>query len=275
MTNITPQSAVVDLPDATPWGCDAPAGTATAEVNPQRVVGSHDGPFPCFTQFRTMADTLDAANVSWKYYAPNILKQPAWSAFDAIQNVRHGADWAKVTSPQTQVLLDAQNGALPAVSWVTPDSQDSDHPGAGSDTGPSWVAAVVNAVGEGPDWDSTAIVVLWDDWGGWYDNVPPPQLDFKGLGIRVPCIIVSPYAKTNYVSHTQYEFSSVLKFAEQAFSLPVLGAPADGYTDTRANSLVDSFNFTQKPRAFVKIPAKYPISYFLTHPQSMRVPDDD
>jgi phospholipase C len=133
----------------------------------------------------------------------------------------------------------------------------------------------VNAVGEGPDWDSTAIVVLWDDWGGWYDNVPPPQLDFKGLGIRVPCIIISPYAKTNYVSHTRYEFSSILKFTEQAFSLPVLGAPADGYTDTRANSLVDSFNFTQKPRAFVKIPAKYPISYFLTHPQSMRVPDDD
>jgi phospholipase C len=274
-TDITPKLAVVDLPDAKPWGCDAPAGTTTSLVNKQRIILHGRGPFPCFSRFRTMADTLDDASVSWKYYAPNILQGPAWSPFDAIKAVRYGADWANVISPQTQVLADAANGALPAVAWVTPDLRDSDHPGTSSDTGPSWVAAVVNAVGHGPDWNSTAIVLLWDDWGGWYDNVPPPQRDFKGLGIRVPCIIISPYARTGFVSHTTYEFGSVLKFVEQTFDAAPLGPPSFGYTDQRAASLVDAFDFTQTPRAFATIPAKYPASYFLTQPQSMKEPDSE
>ena len=173
------------------------------------------------------------------------------------------------------MLVDAKNGALPSFSWVTPDAQDSDHPGEGSDTGPSWVAAVVNSIGESQYWDSTAIFIVWDDWGGWYDNVPPPQLDFKGLGIRVGCIVISPYAKKNYVSHVPYEFGSMLHFSEQAFGLRVLGPAAAGYTDLRANTMLDAFDFTQKPRAYVPIPAKYPMSYFENHPQSMRAPDDD
>ena len=81
------------------------------------------------------------------------------------------------------------------VSWITPDWKDSDHTGSGYNRGPSWVTSVVNAIGESPYWQSTAIFVLWDDWGGWYDDVPPPQLDFRGLGIRVPCMVISPYAK--------------------------------------------------------------------------------
>jgi phospholipase C len=273
-TNLTPERAEVDIPDGRPWGCDAPPGTTSLLLTPRREI-KPGGPFPCFTQFRTMADTLDAAGVSWKYYAPNILLGPAWSSFDAIQAVRYGADWAKVTSPETTVLTDISTGNLPAVSWVTPDFADSDHPGVGSDTGPSWVAAVVNSIGQSPDWSSTAIVVLWDDYGGWYDDVPPPQLDFKGLGIRVPCLIISPYVKKGYVSHTQYEFGSVLKFVEQTFALPGLGSDADGYTDSRAASILDSFDFTQPPRAYVKIAAKYPRSYFLNQPQSLRAPDDD
>jgi phospholipase C len=272
-TNITNDLAIVDLPNASPWGCDAPAGTTTSLVNTKRVILHGKGPFPCFSRFRTMADSFDAAGVSWKYYAPNILKGPAWSAFDAIKNVRYGPDWAKVVSPQTQVLADAAGGNLPSFTWVTPDARDSDHPGQGSDTGPSWVASVVNAIGQGPDWNSTAIVLLWDDWGGWYDDAPPPQLDFKGLGIRVGCLIISPYTKAGTITHTQYEFGSILKFAEQTFNLPPLGSAAAGYTDGRAASLVDSFDFTQAPRPFVKIPAKYPASYFLTQPQSMKVPD--
>jgi phospholipase C len=274
-TNLSPAKALVDTPSASPWGCDAPAGTTTSILDSSRVVNGGAGPFPCFSAFRTMADTLDAAGVSWKYYAPDILKRAAWSAFDAIRSVRYGKDWANVTTPPSQVLLDAQRGSLPSLTWVTPDARDSDHPGDGSDTGPSWVAAVVNAIGSGPDWNSTAIVVVWDEWGGWYDNVPPPQLDFKGLGIRVPCLIISPYAKRGYVSHTRYEFGSILKFGEQVFKLPPLGPASEGYTDGRANSLLDAFDFTQKPRAFVKIPAKYPASHFLAQPQSMRVPDDD
>jgi len=274
-TNITPSLAIVNLPFAAPWGCDAPAGTPTSLLTTQRVVEGAQGPFPCFTQFRTMADTLDAAHVSWKYYAPNILKQPAWSPFDAIHNVRYGPDWSKVTSPQTRVLTDAGTIGLPQVTWVTPEYRDADHPQVSSDTGPSWVTAVVNAIGQSPDWNSTAIVLLWDDWGGWYDDAPPPQLDFKGLGIRVPCLVISPYAKKGYVSHTQYEFSSTLKFVEQTFDVPVLGPASLGYTDGRANGFADAFDFTQPPRPYVKIAAKYPASWFLTHSQSLRVPDND
>ena len=211
---------------AIPWGCDAPAGATTPAINEKRVIIPGGAGFPCFTQFTTMADTLDEKNVSWKYYAPNILKYPAWSAFDAIKSVRYGADWSKVQTPEWRVLVDAKNGALPSFSWVTPDALDSDHPGEGSDTGPSWVAAVVNSIGESQYWDSTAIFIVWDDWGGWYDNVPPPQLDFKGLGIRVGCIVISPYAKKNYVSHVPYEFGSMLHFSEQVFGLRVLGPAA-------------------------------------------------
>jgi phospholipase C len=111
--------------------------------------------------------------------------------------------------------------------------------------------------------------------------VPPPQRDFRGLGIRVPCIIVSPYAriaggrKAGYVSHTQYEFGSVLKFVEQLYGLPAIGPPSLGFTDTRAASLMDSFDFTQSPRAFVPIPARYPPSSFLNERPSFKPPDDD
>jgi len=160
--------------------------------------------------------------------------------------------------------VDISNEALPAVSWIVPDRQNSDHPGAGSDTGPSWVASIVNAVGQSSYWSSTAIVVVWDDWGGFYDHVPPPfQDDWGGLGFRVPMLVVSPYAKQGqssqggYISHTQYEFGSILKFVEDNFGLGRLGT-----TDVRANSIADCFDFLQKPRPFKRIPAQYSRRYF-------------
>ncbi len=268
--------AVTDYATNTPWGCDAPSGTRSFVVTSKRVEGNK-GPFPCFTQFKTMADTLDAAGVSWKYYAPQTFGCPnqcdngglEWSAFDAINSVRYGADWSNVINPQTTILQDAQNGNLAPVSWVVPDHKDSDHPDSQSDTGPSWVASVVNAIGQSQYWNSSAIVILWDDWGGWYDDAPPPQLNYLGLGIRVGCIIVSPYAK-HQVVHTQYEYGSILKFIEETFKLASLG-----YTDKRAASIVDSFNFRQSPRAFVPIPAKYPASHFFHERPSLQPPDSE
>jgi phospholipase C len=281
-SSISPAKSEEGIPTGSPWGCGAPLGTTTFLVGRARVV-SGGGPFPCFTQFSTLADTLDAAGVSWKYYAP-ALNTPGylWSIFQSIKRVYEGPDWQRnVIAPQTRVLQDAAAGNLASVSWVVPDSQDSDHAGIGSDRGPSWVASVVNAIGEGPDWDSTAIVVVWDDWGGWYDHVPPPQLDFRGLGMRVPCIIISPYARKGYISHTQYEFGSVLHFAEQAFNLPSLGpnslgpGPKDlGYTDVRGASLADSFDFTQKPRSFQAIPQIHAMSEFVNERPSGEPPDD-
>jgi phospholipase C len=273
--DLTPQESVVNFTSNVPMGCDAPGGTTSEVINSVLVYST--GPFPCFTQFRTMADTLDAAHVSWKYYAPLVSSMDdgaLWSAFDAIQNVRYGRDWqADVISPPQRVLTDAANGKLARVSWVIPDNAWSDHPGSGTSYGPSWVAAVVNAIGASPAWNSTAIVVLWDDWGGWYDNVPPPQLDFRGLGIRVGCLIVSPYVRP-HVSHTVYEFASVLRFTEDVFGLPRLGPQSAGYTDSRAASIVDSFDFSKRPRKFKPIAAPYPTSFFLNYPPSLRAPDE-
>jgi phospholipase C len=274
--NLSPSRGEVNYPSALEWSCEAPPQTTTSTLDRRRAI-SQNGPFPCFTQFRTLADTLDAAHVPWRYYAPSINSSGGvWSAFSAIRPVFFGPDWnADVISPQTRVLEDAKAGRLAAVSWVVPDALDSDHPALRSDTGPSWVAGVVNAIGEGKDWNTTAIVVLWDDWGGWYDNADPPQLDFAGLGIRVGCIIISPYARRGYVSHTRYEFGSVLKFVEEAFGLPPLGPRSFGYTDARANSILDAFDFTKAPHAFEPISAPYPAGYFLQRAPSRRLPDTE
>jgi phospholipase C len=280
-TELNPHEIEVDTPTTLPWGCDAPGGTRTYTLG--RGGESLDGPFPCFRPLRTMADTLDTAGISWRYYAPLLkasLGGEAWTEFDAIHAVRYGPDWKNVTSPETTVLADVKNGRLPGVSWVIPDLKNSDHAGSASSTGPAWVASVVNAIGRSRYWNSTAIVVLWDDWGGWYDDAAPPQLDVRGLAIRVPCIVISPYArvapgaKAGFISNTQYEFASVLKFVEQVYGLPALGPASLGYTDSRARSILDVFDFSQKPRAFVPVPQPYSDAYLLARPPSLQPPDD-
>jgi phospholipase C len=265
--NLSPSLALADKPSKGPWGCDAPVGTETGTVDRRRIVRRSGGPFPCLTQFKTLADVLDAHHISWKYYQPPVgLHWGSWSAFDAIAAVRRGPDWAShvlVAVPQTTVLTDPSRRRLPQVAWVTPDELDSDHTGTDSDTGPSWVAAVVNAIGKSDYWKSTAIVVVWDEWGGWYDNVAPPQPDFVGRGVRVPGIVISPYARGNYIDSNVYDFGSILKFIEETFNLPAIGPTSFGYTDAAARSLRTAFDFSQSPRAFKPIPAKYPASYFI------------
>lgn len=273
--DLTPTHAEVDFPSKPPDDCDSPPGTTSSYVDSKRHVHRFAGPFPCFDQWKTMAQDLDNAGVSWKYYATKVLDGGLWEPYEASKYVRYGPDWSKdIIAPQSQVLKDAANGDLASVSWVSPTKADSDHPASHSDLGPSWVASVVNAVGESSYWPNTAIIVLWDDWGGWYDNARPKQLDYRGLGIRVPCLIISPYAKETstsqpgYVSHTQYEFGSILKFIEEAYDLKPLGSTKNGYSDQRATSIDDSFDFTQQPRPFTAIPSKYPISHFLQEPPS-------
>ena len=277
-TNLSPTTALVDFPTAQPWDCTAPTGTTTEYIDKG---GNYygGGPYPCFdsTQLNTMATTLDAAKVPWRFYAPSISGDwigGAWSPFSSIKSVRFGPDWKKIVTPPPTILTDVANGHLAGVTWVTPDWQYSDHAGSGTTYGPSWVAAVVNAIGKSSYWKSTAIVVLWDDFGGWYDHVPPPQLDFKGLGIRVPCLIVSPYAGHGTVVHTQYEFGSVLRFVEDTFNLPQLGTVAGGYSDARAKSLATALNFNQAPRPFRAIPAPMFPYAFLHMKPSGHVPDN-
>ncbi len=259
---------LIDFPSHGPWGCDAAPGTTTPLLTNQgQLVQS--GPFPCSNAFppssayETLRDLLDAKSVSWKYYTPSLfgggLAGAYWDAFDVVAPVRYGSEWTtNISSPEKNILKDIGKGALPAVSWVIPDGANSDHSGIGStDTGPSWVARVVNAIGNSSYWNSTAILIVWDDWGGWYDHVAPPQLDYAGLGFRVPFIVVSPYAKAAYVSHTQYEFGSIVRFVEDTWNLGRLGT-----TDARAASIDDMFDFGGHGRSFKLIPAKYSRQFF-------------
>jgi phospholipase C len=266
---IAGQSAMAaEVPDEVPWGCDAPSGTTVRVLD----AGGNEvpGPFPCFN-YRTLADTMDAAGVTWRYYAPSIGGSGSiWSAFDAINHIRFGPDWTQnVVSPQTRILTDVAGGSLAQVTWVVPSAPDSDHPGNGSG-GPSWVTAVFNAIGASQYWNNTAIFITWDDWGGWYDHVVPPQLDLMGLGYRVPLVVVSPYAKPHHVSHDQLEFGSILKFIEVDFGLPALTAE-----DSRAANPSDCFDFSQAPTPFSKISAPVPPSYFVSEPPSSEPPDSD
>lgn len=260
------------------WGCDSPANATVSLIAP----GGDEvpGPYPCF-DFHTIADDMDAHGVSWRYYAPAINQLGfIWSAFDAIKHIRFGAQWSNVVSPETRVLADARAGKLPAVTWVVPTARNSDHPfprhanetdvGVEGQFGPDWVASVVNAIGQGPQWNDTAIFVVWDDWGGWYDHVAPPQLDRMGLGFRVPLIVISPYARRHYVSHVQHEFGSLLKFTERAFDLPSLET-----TDVRSDALLDCFDFNQKPDAFAPIPLSRNVAFTLNDAPDPVVPDDD
>ncbi len=281
-TIVQRNKAMIDLPSCSGtkcwWGCDAPPNTHTSLITKDNVYLQAQGPFPCTTQFKkkypTLRDLLDAKGVSWKYYVPppSTGNGKLLNAFDAIAAVRNGSEWGtKVVWPETQIFDDISAGQLPAVSWLIPDAQNSDHPGASStDTGPSWVASVVNAIGESPYWGSTAVVILWDDWGGLYDNLPPKILDYGGLGFRVPAIVVSPYAKANNISQTQYEFGSILRYVEDNWNLGSLGT-----TDARATSIVDCFNYSQSPITFVPIGSKYHKQYFLRQKPSFAPVDTD
>ena len=221
------------------WGCDANPGTAVFVWNNDDTV-TH--PFPCL-EFQTLGDLLENAGISWKYYAPG-QGQPGYvySAYASINHIRNGPLWSQRVVSDAQFITDAQNGNLPAVSWLVPSNGNDEHPPSGACAGENWTVKQLNALMNGPNWATSAVFISWDDFGGFYDHVPPPVVDKFGLGPRVPLLVISPYAKPGYVSHTQYEFSSILKFIEARFGLPPLTT-----RDAIANDMTDSFDFTQTP----------------------------
>jgi phospholipase C len=249
-------------------GCDSAPGTVARMINDAGQ--ERRSVFPCFERI-SIFTRLDAANVSWRFYQALTGPGPL-HAVDALKPI-----WLKkqeyssnVVTPPSQVLTDISYGKLASVVFVTPTAAESDHAGDNKGTGPSWVASVVNAIGSSSYWNNAAIIVIWDDWGGWYDHVTPTIYNSYELGFRVPLIVISPYAKPAYVSHVNYEFGSILKFIEETFNLGSLGT-----TDTRANDLSDCFNFGARARKFKRIRAKYSASYFLHQPISSEPPDND
>ena len=289
-TKLSDSEALIDNPSYFPWGCDARTpnptakpkieGVVTAIIKRGGQVDEYGGPFPCLA-YTTMRDVLDGGSVSWKYYAvavsnwqhcPKCEDSGIWSAFDAIKAVRYGSEWKhNVTHSPNVFFTDVTKKQLPAVSWITPNGPNSDHPGSMSDTGPSWVASIVNAIGQSPYWKSTAVVVVWDDWGGMYDHVAPPKPRSwtGGPGFRVPMLIVSPYVKP-HVEHTVYEFGSILHFIEDNWNLQTLGR-----NDENATSIGNAFDFKMTPRKFKKIDSKYSRAFFLHQKLSNDPPDTE
>jgi phospholipase C len=223
------------------WGCDANPKARVAEFGKTYNAPLVQG-YPCYN-YRSIADLMDAKGVSWKYYTGAVgTVDGTLSAFDAIKRVRLGGDWNNVVTPMTNIFGDIQNGTLPQVSFVTPPFAASDHGGTLAAGGPAWVMSLYVALTENPAlYNSTTMLVTWDDTGGWYDHVAPPKDSFGPLGFRVPLIAISPYARQK-VSHETHSFGSILHYIEQNFGLGTLRQ-----ADARSDALSDMFDYKQTP----------------------------
>jgi phospholipase C len=239
------------LGDSHPSGCDAKPGKRDLQIDMTSAFPGVEGNpiFPCITPL-TILDELDSAHISWKYYTPNV--DGRWTAPYMIQSL-YVNDKANVITPETTVLSDIQNGNLAQVSYVIPSCNNSDHSGCGNG-GPKWVASVVNALGASQYWSQCAIIVVWDDWGGWYDHVAlrhpaSNPVDPYEYGLRVPLIAIGPYARSNFVDHTPRDFAAIPHFIEDVYGLASLGQ-----LDAQTDDLFTMFTFGGSPRKFTPIP---------------------
>ncbi len=283
-------------------GCAVEITTRVWLINPQGVEFAKS--YPCFER-RTLSDLLEARGLSWRYYGSNGGDWPdstalgIWIAPNAIKHICvpvgqkcTGTEWtSNVEFNPSAVLSDISNCKLRDVSWVTPDSFNSDHMlDPRNIHGPSWVASIVNAVGNSKCtdniggtvysyWQDTAIIVTWDDWGGWYDHERPtieayPQGGYQ-MGFRVPLIVVSAYTAAGYIHNRREDFGSVIRFVEKNF----IGATQEGaltFADARAmGDLTEFFNLGNPPRKFKPVKAPLSAKYFLTRKPSGLPVDDD
>jgi len=262
---------------------------------------------------RSMADVLDPHAISWKYYAPT--PGSIWTAPDSIRSICQpaylhpngdpnsplycsGKEWnAHVDTANlgTNILRDIANCNLANVNWVIPNGAWSDHPSPSDFYGPSWTAAVINAIGNHPKcaagtrdagqtyWENTAIIVTWDDWGGWSDHRPAPHasklpctsLDCQGdyqLGFRVPLIVVSAYTPAGYINNVPHDFGSILRMIEGMNHIP---EGQLGFADQRATTDLRNFFTLTQPRTYQTIPAEKDANFFLTYQGAAVAPDND
>ncbi len=216
----------------------------------------------------TLAEELTNRSMSWAWYNgdTNPLTPTIWNVlplFTYFQN--HPDTLAQHVNSTARFVSDVRDGRLPAVSWIIPGSwtpptypsackgvATSEHPPARSDCGMDYVSYLVNEVMMSTYWQSTAIIITWDDYGGFYDHVPPPQVDAYGEGFRVPTLVISPWSKPHFIDHTFYELASLLRLAEHNFNLPVLGT-----RDVNASDMMNSFDFNQPPLPPLTEPASF------------------
>lgn len=226
--------------------------------------------------FEAIINLLNKGGVSWKYYLetmppradekmpPDILwyllhpdpkKFSLWNPLPAFKSVREDpVSWGNLVE-LNQYYEDLKKQTLPQVSWIIPAFDDSEHPPELVQQGMWYVTKVVNALMQSPYWKDTVIFLTWDDYGGFYDHVPPPEVDALGLGPRVPALVISPYSKSGYVSHNVYDFTSILRFVEKRFQLPNLTT-----RDLRADPMFDAFDFDHQPLSpfVISIPPNLP-----------------
>ena len=216
----------------------------------------------------TLAQELSAASVSWAWYTgqndPTV--GSLWNVLPLFAYFQQHPEVLDDHVLNTQSFVDSlQNGTLPAVSWITPGAWEpsnvqsifgkvsvSEHPPARLDAGMDYVVTLVNDLMQSQYWSNSAIIITWDDYGGFYDHVPPPQVDAYGEGFRVPTLVISPYSKHHYVDSTMYEFGSLLSLAETIFNVSPLKS-----RDENANNMINSFDFQQAPQPSLIEPANF------------------
>jgi phospholipase C len=251
-----------------------------SELNQPDPENADHGPDYAWTDLTYL---LSKAHVSWAYYVDGgaqqdrddcddgdcaIVTNPSavpeiWNPLPDFQTVHQDAQLKNVQN-LSNFFSAVKNGSLPAVSWIIPNGADSEHPTALVSRGQAYVTNLVNAIMQSPEWSSTAIFLSWDDWGGFYDHIVPPMADQNGYGMRVPSIVISPYAKQGYIDHQNLSFDAYLKFIEDIFLNgqrldPKNDGRPDSRPDVRENSpilgdLMQDFDFSQPPRAPLVLP---------------------
>jgi phospholipase C len=272
-------------------GCIAQPGVTVQLIDANGVEDPNNKIFPCFDH-DTVADLLKPLSIHWRYYAPSA--GSIWTAPNAIRHICdpvsgqcQGADWlSSVDLTPADVLRHASspNCDLRPVSWVIPKGQNSDHANGNTGGGPSWVASIVNTIGtstcKNPDgtsyWDTTAIFITWDDWGGWYDHEPPTILNSPEggyqLGFRVPLIVVSAFTPAGNINNNRHDFGSIIRFIEQNFGI------AEGaltFADHRATNDLTGFFTLTTARPFKPIPSTLNAAFFLNDTTPPTDPDED
>jgi phospholipase C len=287
-------AAEVSTPKSVSVGCVAKSTTVVELITPIRTApyGVEDSAtYPCY-EHQTMADLI----TDWRYYAAG--EGSYWTAPSAIEHICLPED-GKCTGFGThvdaanpsQVLTDIGNCDLRNLTWVTPSAPNSDHPVLNDGGGPSWVASVVNVIGNSTCgdvvdgklrtyWQDTAILIVWDDWGGWYDHEPPTILpgvqgDYQ-YGFRVPFIVVSAYTPQGFVDNQRHDFGSILRFIEHNFSGLGLTEGELGFADSRSTSdLTEFFQTFRAPRPFKTIAAPKGADFFINDKRPPEPPDND
>lgn len=235
--------------------------------------------------FPEITELLQDGKIDWKYYVrsglipdtedeemvgtvPTKVQIPHrytfWNPLPAFPAVRNDPEQNSRLVNAAQFYVDAQQGKLPQVCWVIPSHEVSEHPPSSVKAGMAYVTGLVNAVMHSPNWQSTAIFIAWDDWGGFYDHVPPPKTDQYGFGIRVPGLVISPYAKQDYVDHEVHSFESWLRIVEERFGV----APMT-QRDVEADDMLNDFDFTLQPREPVLLVASPSGSPYPHHLQTL------